>query len=82
MIALSEATQKEVASDGIQVTSLAPGLVDTAMTEWAREGVEPKEMIKPEDIAESVRMLLRTSPNCQIPEIVFARTGAGDSVPF
>ncbi len=51
VIALSEATQKEVASDGIQVTSLAPGLVDTAMTEWAREGVEPKEMIKPEDIA-------------------------------
>jgi NAD(P)-dependent dehydrogenase (short-subunit alcohol dehydrogenase family) len=82
VIALSEATQKEAASDGIQVTALAPGLVDTAMTEWARDGVEPKEMIKPEDIAESVRMLLRTSPNCQIPEIVFARTGAGDSIPF
>ena len=30
-------------------------------------------MIRPEDIAESVRFLLRTSPNCMVPEIVFVR---------
>jgi len=30
-------------------------------------------MIRPEDIAESVRFLLRTSPACLVPEIVFAR---------
>ena len=82
VIGLSGATQKEVDSDGIQVTSLCPGLVDTAMTEWAREGVEPEDMIRPEDIAESVRLLLATSSNCRIPEIVFARAGAGDGVPF
>ena len=82
VIALSEATQKEVASDGIQVTSLCPGLVDTAMTEWARESVEPADMIRPEDVSEAVRMLLRTSPNCLIPEIVFTRAGGGESIPF
>jgi hypothetical protein len=30
-------------------------------------------MIRPEDIAEAVRFLLRTSPNCVVPDIVFAR---------
>ena len=82
VIGLSEAAQKEVAKDGIQVTSLCPGLVDTAMTEWAREGVEAKDMIRPQDIAEAVRMLLRTSPNCLIPEVVFVRTGVEIPAPF
>jgi NADP-dependent 3-hydroxy acid dehydrogenase YdfG len=37
--------------------------------------VKPEEMIRPEDIAESVRFLLKTSPACLVPEIVFTRTG-------
>jgi NAD(P)-dependent dehydrogenase (short-subunit alcohol dehydrogenase family) len=73
VIGFSEATQKEVAEQGIQVTALAPGFVDTPMTEYVRETVKPEEMIRPEDIAESVRFLLRTSPGCLVPEIVFAR---------
>jgi NAD(P)-dependent dehydrogenase (short-subunit alcohol dehydrogenase family) len=73
VIGFSEATQKEVASDGIQVTALCPGFVDTPMTEYVREQVAPEEMIRPADIAESVRFLLRTSPACLVPEIVFAR---------
>jgi hypothetical protein len=32
-------------------------------------------MIQPSDIAEAVRMLLRLSPNCLVPEIVFQRPG-------
>jgi hypothetical protein len=32
-------------------------------------------MIRPEDIAEAVRFLLRTSPSCLVPEIVFTRPG-------
>jgi NAD(P)-dependent dehydrogenase (short-subunit alcohol dehydrogenase family) len=75
VIGLSEATQKEVADGGIQVTAFCPGFVDTPMTEWIREQVDPEEMIKPEDIAEGVRFLLGTSPNCLVPEIVFLRPG-------
>jgi hypothetical protein len=33
------------------------------------------EMIKPEDIAEAVRFLLRTSPACIVPEVQFIRPG-------
>jgi NAD(P)-dependent dehydrogenase (short-subunit alcohol dehydrogenase family) len=75
VIGFSEATQKEVAGQGIQVTALCPGFVDTPMTEYVREMVKPEEMIRPEDISEAVRYLLRTSPGCLVPEIVFARPG-------
>jgi NAD(P)-dependent dehydrogenase (short-subunit alcohol dehydrogenase family) len=75
VVGFSEATEKEVGGDGIQVTALCPGFVDTAMTEWVRGQVRPEEMIRPEDIGEAVRMLLRTSPNCHVPEIMFLRPG-------
>jgi NAD(P)-dependent dehydrogenase (short-subunit alcohol dehydrogenase family) len=75
VIGFSEATQKEVSTDGIQVTALCPGFVDTPMTEYVRDQVKQEEMIQPEDIAEAVRYLLRTSPGCLVPEIVFTRPG-------
>jgi NAD(P)-dependent dehydrogenase (short-subunit alcohol dehydrogenase family) len=81
VIGFSQATQKEVAGQGIQVTALAPGFVDTPMTEFVKETVAAEEMITPEDIAESVRFLLRTSPNCVVPEIVFLRPSDADGSP-
>jgi NAD(P)-dependent dehydrogenase (short-subunit alcohol dehydrogenase family) len=75
MIGFSQATQKELGADGIQVTAFCPAFVDTDMTEWVREQVNPEEMIRPEDIAEGVRFLLRTSRYCFVPEIVFTRHG-------
>ena len=38
------------------------------------------DMIRPEDIAESVRFLLRTSRACLVPEIVFLRPGDGSAL--
>jgi NAD(P)-dependent dehydrogenase (short-subunit alcohol dehydrogenase family) len=73
VIGLSQATQRECGGAGVQVTAFCPGFVDTPMTEWVREQVKPEEMIQPEDIAEAVRFLLRTSRNCVVPEIVFVR---------
>jgi NAD(P)-dependent dehydrogenase (short-subunit alcohol dehydrogenase family) len=73
VIGLTEATQMEVAADGVQCTALCPGFVDTPMSEWVRGQVPPEKMIQPSDVAETVRMLLRTSPNCLIPEIVYKR---------
>ena len=73
VVGFSQAMQKELGQQGIQVTALCPGFVDTPMTEWARGQVKQEEMIQPDDIAEAVRLLLRVSPHCVIPEIVFAR---------
>jgi NAD(P)-dependent dehydrogenase (short-subunit alcohol dehydrogenase family) len=75
VIGYSQATQKENAGQGIQVTALAPAFVDTPMTDFVKGQVTAEAMIRPEDIAESVRFLLRTSPNCLVPEIVFLRPG-------
>ncbi|MGZ5336701.1 MAG: SDR family NAD(P)-dependent oxidoreductase [Solirubrobacterales bacterium] len=75
VIGFSQATQKEVANDGIQVTALCPAFVDTPMTDFVKESVKAEEMIRPEDIAETLRLLLKTSPACLIPELVFMRPG-------
>lgn len=75
VIGFSQATQKEFQADGIQVTALCPGFVDTPMTEFVKGQVEADAMIRPDDIAASVRFLLATSPACLVPEIVFTRPG-------
>jgi NAD(P)-dependent dehydrogenase (short-subunit alcohol dehydrogenase family) len=75
VIGWTQSMNKELAGAGIKSVALCPGFVDTPMTEFIREAVKPEEMIRPEDIAEAVRFVLRTSPNCVVPEIVFQRPG-------
>ena len=78
VVGLSQALHKELANNGIQVTALCPGFVATAMTDWVEDRVPKEKMIQPQDIAESIRFLLRTSPNCVVPELQFIRPGDGD----
>jgi NAD(P)-dependent dehydrogenase (short-subunit alcohol dehydrogenase family) len=75
VVGLSQALHKELSTEGIQVTALCPGFVATAMTDWIEGQVPKEEMIQPEDIAEAVLFLLRTSPNCIVPEVQFIRPG-------
>jgi short-subunit dehydrogenase len=75
VVGLSQAMHRELSNDGIQATALCPGFVDTNMTEWVRGEVSQDDMIQPEDIAEAIRYLLRTSPACIVPEIQFIRPG-------
>jgi NAD(P)-dependent dehydrogenase (short-subunit alcohol dehydrogenase family) len=76
VVGWTEAMNKELAPEGIKSCALCPAFVDTPMTDFAKaNGVEADKMIRPEDIAESVRMLLKLSPACLIPEIIFERPG-------
>jgi NAD(P)-dependent dehydrogenase (short-subunit alcohol dehydrogenase family) len=59
---------------GVRATALSPGFVDTPMTEWAP--VPPEEMIRPEDCAEIVRLLLRLSEHALVPHVVIERVGS------
>jgi NAD(P)-dependent dehydrogenase (short-subunit alcohol dehydrogenase family) len=81
VIALTEATGKELANDGVRCTAICPAFVDTPMTDWVRGQVSGDEMIQPEDIAEIIRCLLRLSPNAIVPEVMIIRpqelAGAG-----
>jgi NAD(P)-dependent dehydrogenase (short-subunit alcohol dehydrogenase family) len=73
VVGFTEAMNKELGSQGIKSTALCPAFVDTAMTDFAKANVPADKMIRPEDISEAVRYLLRTTPACVVPEIIFAR---------
>jgi NAD(P)-dependent dehydrogenase (short-subunit alcohol dehydrogenase family) len=75
VVGLSQAMHGELGKEGVQVTAFCPGFVATPMTDWVEGQVPKEEMIQPEDIAEAVRFLLRTSPNCIVPEVQFIRPG-------
>jgi NAD(P)-dependent dehydrogenase (short-subunit alcohol dehydrogenase family) len=81
VINFTQSTHREAGGAGIQCTALAPGFVDTAMTEFVKGQVPAEGMIQPADLGEAVRFLLRTSPNCHVPEIVFTRPGEGLDTP-
>jgi NAD(P)-dependent dehydrogenase (short-subunit alcohol dehydrogenase family) len=57
--------------NGVRATAISPGFVDTPMTDW--NPVPKEEMIRPEDCAEIVRLLLRLSPYARIPQVVVER---------
>jgi NAD(P)-dependent dehydrogenase (short-subunit alcohol dehydrogenase family) len=80
VVALTEATAREIAGDGVRCTAICPAFVDTPMTEWIRGQVAQADMIRPEDVAEVVRCLLRLSPACMIPEVMMIRPADLSSV--
>jgi NAD(P)-dependent dehydrogenase (short-subunit alcohol dehydrogenase family) len=73
VVGFTQSMNKELGNDGIKSCALCPGFVDTPMTDFVKGQVSPEEMIRPQDIAEIVRALLRVSPACVIPEVVFQR---------
>lgn len=66
VIGLMKSTAKEFAARGIQVNAVAPGFIETAMTQALSEKVRDayleqiplKEFGKPEDVAEAVKFLV------------------------
>jgi NAD(P)-dependent dehydrogenase (short-subunit alcohol dehydrogenase family) len=75
VVGWTQAMNQELNGDGVKSVALCPGFVDTPMTEFIREQVSQEEMIQPSDIGEAVRYLLKLSPACVVPEIVFQRPG-------
>jgi NAD(P)-dependent dehydrogenase (short-subunit alcohol dehydrogenase family) len=75
VVGWTEAMNKELGSQGIKSTALCPAFVDTPMTDFVKEQVPADEMIQAQDIAEAVRYLLKVSPACVIPEMMFVRPG-------
>jgi NAD(P)-dependent dehydrogenase (short-subunit alcohol dehydrogenase family) len=75
VVGWTEAMNKELGADGIKSTALCPAFVDTPMTDFVKGQVSAEDMIRPEDIAEAVRYLLKVSPACVVPEMMFVRPG-------
>jgi NAD(P)-dependent dehydrogenase (short-subunit alcohol dehydrogenase family) len=75
VVGWSESMNSELNGFGIKSTALCPAFVDTPMTDYIKEHVKPEEMIRPQDVAEAVRYLLKLSPTCVVPEMMFLRPG-------
>ena len=75
VVGWTEAMNKEIGAEGIKSTALCPAFVDTPMTDFVKEHVPAEAMIRAEDIAEAVRYLLKVSPACVVPEMMFVRPG-------
>jgi NAD(P)-dependent dehydrogenase (short-subunit alcohol dehydrogenase family) len=75
VVGWTDSMNRELNFLGIKSTALCPAFVDTPMTDYFKEHVKAEEMIRPQDVAESVRYLLKLSPACIVPEIMFIRPG-------
>jgi NAD(P)-dependent dehydrogenase (short-subunit alcohol dehydrogenase family) len=75
VVGWTESMNSELNSAGVKSTALCPAFVDTPMTDYVKEYVKAEEMIRPQDIAEAVRYLLKLSPMCVVPEMMFIRPG-------
>jgi short-subunit dehydrogenase len=73
VVAYTTAMNRELNAAGVKSVAFCPGFVDTDMSEFAKQAIPADEMLPTSDIAEALRFMLRVSPNCVIPEIVFQR---------
>ena len=60
---------------GVTATAIAPGYVDTDMSAWVHDRIDPAEMIPPADIAELILALTRMSARSVIPLVAMSRPG-------
>lgn len=65
----------ELSAGGISATAISPGYVDTDMTEWLRDEVDPAAMIATSDVAELALSVTRLSRFAVVPELVVTRPG-------
>jgi ketoreductase len=73
VISLTHSLNELLDTTGVRAHALCPAFVDTPMAAFS--GLAGDEMIRPEDCAEVVRLLLRLGPRARIPQIVIERTG-------
>ncbi len=75
---LSQSLSEELRPDGIRVSIVSPGQVDTQMSELEADDPARELLLSPDDIAEVVLCTAKLSPNAYIPEIIIRpmETGA------
>nr|WP_296771003.1 SDR family oxidoreductase [Rhodococcus sp. (in: high G+C Gram-positive bacteria)] len=77
MLSLIDTLNAEESGNGITGTSIAPGYVDTDMSDWTKDTISSESMIRVNDIVELATGVLRLSAQAVVPRIVVTRAGAG-----
>jgi 3-oxoacyl-[acyl-carrier protein] reductase len=75
LISVCQSVNVEESASGVSATAISPGYVDTEMSSWVRDRIDPADMIEAGDIAELVVALTRLSARAVVPGIVVARRG-------
>jgi 3-oxoacyl-[acyl-carrier protein] reductase len=75
LISLCQSVNVEESASGVSATAISPGYVDTEMSSWVHDRIDPADMIEPGDVAELVAALARLSARAVVPGIVVARRG-------
>ena len=70
LVGLSESLYRELAEEGIKVTSICPSWVNTDMAQQAGAPLSREEMIQPEDIMKTIQWVLDLSSNTCVKEVV------------
>ncbi|OZE81741.1 short-chain dehydrogenase [Rhodococcus sp. 15-649-1-2] len=77
MLSLVETLNAEESAKGISGTSIAPGYVDTDMSDWTKDKIPGDSMIRVDDIVELAAGILSLSSRAVVPRLVVTRAGAG-----
>ncbi len=70
LVGLSESLYRELANEGIMVTSICPSWVNTDMARKAGAIISAEDMIQPDDIMNTINWLLNLSPGACVKEII------------
>jgi 3-oxoacyl-[acyl-carrier protein] reductase len=74
-VSLVEALNAEESEHGVVATAIAPGYVDTDMSDWIKDRIPAESMIPTEDVALLVDSLLSLSRRTVIGRLVMTRAG-------
>jgi 3-oxoacyl-[acyl-carrier protein] reductase len=74
VVGFTESLAEEVRQHGIRVTVICPGSTDTRFSPKETSGKARDKMLRPEDVAHAVRMIVTQEPNSFISEIIMRPT--------
>lgn len=75
MISLLQTFNAEESASGITATAIAPAFVDTEMSAWVKDRIDPGTMITVADVVAVVEMVLNLSSRTFVSSVVMSRSG-------
>jgi len=69
-LALTKSLAEEVRREGIRVTALCPGSIETPFWDEISHGFDPADMLRAEDVAAAIRFVLEQPPGIHTDELV------------
>ncbi|MFW0794289.1 SDR family oxidoreductase [Gordonia sp. CPCC 205515] len=76
LISLCETFNLEESDGGVSATTIAPGYVDTDMSEWTKDAIPGDQMITVDDVATVAHTVTELSRYAVLPNVVLTRPGA------